>query len=113
MESNLPPFYVGQKVVYVGWDPSLKNTIHTVNALYKLTCGCWIVYSDTLPLGEYDMCSNCNKKTTRVYARIAMAKSLSPIQEQNFPLITLEKIQEKEREKEQVKEYDNQLIGGN
>lgn len=41
---NLPPFYEGQRVVYIGKGTSLAvNSTHTVTGINQLHCGCWSV----------------------------------------------------------------------
>lgn len=118
MESKLPPFYVGQKVVYVGLRglfPKDKTLI--VSAVAQGSCGCWVIaiqgsMYDKIKHTPGKYCSICDGiETTGVSGYIP--RIFRAVESQPFPLITLTQIQTKELEKEQVKEYDKQLIGKN
>lgn len=45
--NNLPPFYVGQKVVYITGDNMPKNSIHIVREVILADCGCFILKINT------------------------------------------------------------------
>jgi hypothetical protein len=93
--NNLPPFYVGQKVVYTGWRKDLRGKIYTVDLVVKADCGCWNIFSSTLPDGYYNQCANCFK-TSRTNGTVGCAISFSPLQESVFPSLKLSKVIEKE-----------------
>lgn len=40
---NLPPFYVGQRVVYLTGNHMVKGSIHPVKAIVQMSCGCWLI----------------------------------------------------------------------
>lgn len=98
---NLPPFYVGQKVVYIGVNNAIKDKIFKVLNVLKFDCGCY-----KIDIGmkfdleyKYTRCISCDKPTQTNdnvfwYASYAFA----PLQQQSFPLIKLSKIMEKEKE---------------
>ena len=94
---NLPPFYVGQKVEYVGWRKDLKGSIHTVLNIYKAKCGCWEIESDNLPYGNYKTCSSCKKNVTFI-GKVGAANSFRPLEEKPLPLLTFQQIKETEKE---------------
>lgn len=101
-ELNLPPFYVGQKVVAlvtktIEGVTLLKGSIHTVKGLMQCKCGSWKVdigfragrfaYNECYACGSlYNDCSNI------MFVRNT---NLSPIEE-NFQSISLEKVLEEE-----------------
>ena len=83
---NLPPFYVGQKVQYVGADgPFHKNGDFTrVTELGQASCGCWHIGTSVSGIDYLApftaICPCCNKKTTEgINGFIAM--NFRPIQE--------------------------------
>lgn len=98
-EINLPPFYVGQRVVAIK-DHSMgsfkKGDIKTVLGIEKLCC-CWnidvgIKFSQILW-----QCNTCKALKDTNQIGWINARSFAPIQE-NFQSISLEKILEKETE---------------
>jgi hypothetical protein len=93
---NLPPFYVGQKVEYVGWKSTLKGTKHIILDCFMSECGCWMVKTENLPNGTYYIC-DCGAVICLI-GKFGQAKSFRPLQQQKFPLIKLSKIMEKEKE---------------
>ncbi len=96
--NNLPPFYVGQKVVCVKTHTRgiyKKGQVFTVQNIYMQTCGCqWVInigyYSD-IPTMK---CSTCGL----VYKNDSAFKctSFKPLQESVFPSLTMSKVLEKE-----------------
>jgi len=40
---NLPPFYVGQKVVYITGISMPKDSIHIISDCLKKECNCYVV----------------------------------------------------------------------
>ena len=121
MSSKLAPFYVGQKVVCVKTliaSVLVKGNNYTVTGVFKKSCGCG--YQITVGIlspsdkSRGTRCCNCNKvNEDKTFEWPFNSACFAPIEKQNLPLITLTQIQTKELEKEQVKEYDKQLIGGN
>ncbi len=104
---NLPPFYVGQKVVYITGHNMPKNSIHTVNFISKKPCGCsWVIRIDDekfIPTpGNTNkiVCVQCGV----VYSRqkdtgeVWDANAFRAIQEAKPPLMTFTQIKEKEKE---------------
>jgi len=118
MESKLPPFYVGQKVVYITGLYMSKNSNHVVSDIKQCSCGCWVigingqVLKITKPEGVFYFDCGAPLSVDPDYTGWD-ATSFRARESQPFPLITLTQIQTKELEKEQVKEYDKQLIGKN
>lgn len=94
--NNLPPFYVGQKLIYTGWKKELKGTIHIVSELIRQGCGCWHVISKTLPLGQYNFCYYCSCFVESNCLHNANAKSFSPLQESPFPSLTMKEVVKEE-----------------
>lgn len=104
---NLPPFYVGQKVVYVTGTNMPKDSIHTVTGIKQNSCGCWSIAINGEPFGKnnaYNMlyCLKCGTRNLPLCGNNLLrgwyAANFRPLQQQNFPLITLSKIREKEKE---------------
>ncbi len=95
---NLPPFYVGQKVVYITGINMPKDSVHTVLGIIHHPCGCY-----SIDIGR--RYSNTHKRSscfTHQHAfvtinnniRYVMATSFRPLQEQTFPLLTYSKVLE-------------------
>lgn len=93
--NNLPSFYVGQKVVYIGRYKELIGSIHTITKVYKIRCGCYIVETDNLSNDDYNTCSDCGCRIY-IYGKVGMASSFKPLQESVFPSLTMSKVLEKE-----------------
>lgn len=99
---NLPPFYVGQKVVAIkdSQDGKAKRgIIYTVALCIQCKCGAWMVGIVELP-AEYDSsyhnrCLNLYEHTG-IYCRFGESKYFAPVQEE-FQSISLEKVIEKEK----------------
>mgnify|MGYP003490020378 CR=1 FL=1 len=102
---NLPPFYIGQKVVYVGSGRTFPlNSIHTISDLKKDSCGCWSVEVDGKNIefkNEYSRCKACGKVYTGFYYGY-FTSAFRPVQEAKPPLIKLTLSKIKETEKEQI-----------
>ena len=41
MKSNIPPFHIGQKVMYITGKNMPKDSMHIVKDIYQSECGCW------------------------------------------------------------------------
>lgn len=98
---NLPPFYPGQKVVYIGPRNARgfeSNKIYTVVECAKLCiCNTWDVDVGIPVRTGYKgtMCYTCGKTDLRK-TQILLAEYFKPVQQQKFPLIKLERVTEKE-----------------
>lgn len=99
--NNLPPFYVGQKVVYITGFKAPKDSIHTVKDVIKQPCGCYALSIETKAPREgiiyADGCEDCGKDymAQKVYTAWNI-KSFRPLQESVFPSLTMSKVLEKE-----------------
>jgi hypothetical protein len=98
MENNLPPFYVGQRVVALRSIGCVKKgKEYVVLGLFKCTkCHVWYVqhtHAKGVVLNDKFPCCG-NPIVTKDY-RAASAKHFAPIEE-NFQSITLEKVLEQE-----------------
>jgi hypothetical protein len=100
--NNLPPFFVGQKVVYITGNHMPKDSIHTVLGCKQYPCGHWTVKINTSSGINYyakGLTCICLKSRIDIDDGIEYywaAASFRPLQEQKFPLIKLKKIIEKE-----------------
>lgn len=98
--SNLPPFYVGQKVVCIEGYPNprffKKGDQFTILDIIKTPCcNMWIVnigvsmpYKNTI----------CDCGQTFKANQMFRASRFAPIEKQNIPLMTFSQIKEKEKE---------------
>lgn len=100
---NLPPFYVGQKVVYIG-SIMPKNSIHIVSDVVLFTCGCCAVAVNSKIVKTEKVnqiiCGTCGKYKKGIkfidngYAY--NSKSFRPLTESPFPTLTMSRVVEKE-----------------
>ena len=99
---NLPPFYVGQKVV------AIQNHVSGVfkkGDEFKVTgcligcCGHWIVTVGILDddYGHMVKCENCKKIQPATKEWEFLSTRFAPIQQQSYPLMTFSKIKEVEK----------------
>jgi len=102
---NLPPFYVGQKVVYITGINMPKDSIHTVTGIIKKSCGCYGLYINTLNLPWKDnlpihRCAECHSTAIKDHPIIGdwCSKSFRAIEEAKPPLMTFTQIKETEKE---------------
>lgn len=106
MESlNLPPFYVGQKVVSLKSGKALKkDEVVIVSALFKCECGEWHVQWGCPHGFESNILYDCECDRNITYMVPYMAhwgrnaRFFAPLQEQTYPLISLTKVVEENRE---------------
>jgi len=102
---KLPPFYVGQKVVYITGKRMPKNSIHTITGIVKHDCGHFGVYINTKnfnwgPTIKYCKCEICGELSpvspgsTKPWSTL----SFRAIEEAKPPLMTFTQIKEKEKE---------------
>lgn len=98
---NLPPFYVGQKIVALtnGCNGNLiKNNEYTVKSI-RFRCCAWLVDVGIVDLeSDESECSTCKK--TYKFEKIWWLSYIlfAPIEKQNLPLMTFSQIKEKEQE---------------
>lgn len=97
---NLPPFYVGQKVVYVTGNCMPKHSIHTIHNITQHVCGCWCVDIGLKLNRQYTTyCCHCGNKTKYLPSSDIdwfTSRAFRPLQSQSFPLISLSKVIEKQ-----------------
>lgn len=100
---NLPPFYIGQKVVYITGNNMPKDSIHIVTEINRKECGCYYINIDNKII-EQDIpkhvthvgCSNCNFtriKNDTDKQRGWNIKSFRALEQKSFPLIKFEQIE--------------------
>jgi len=98
---NLPPFYVGQRVEYIGNGSKLKkHSKHTVLDIWKEPCGCWgIDIGKSKDSGKMlRKCIYCNVIYDNTFKAGFYARVFRPVQEAKPPLMTFTQIKEKEKE---------------
>lgn len=105
---NLPPFYIGQKVVYITGKSMPKNSIHTVTGIIQSSCGCWDISINGIPFDKQEKPSLSNSFVCSVCLKIInrgnpvdelkgwSVESFRPLQQTKFPLMTFYQIKEKE-----------------
>lgn len=111
MKTNIPPFQIGDKVVYITGISMPKDSIHIVTGLHQEACGCWYIAIDNLPFWTEDstymkdvdivICPDCKKEfEIQLYVNICGwdPESFRLVQEQKAKLLTFEKIQQEEKE---------------
>ena len=105
MKANIPPFYVGQKVVYIKSEWFPKDSVHIVSSINRIKCGCWEVYVDGKGWGKNNqrnknvICKGCYGRYFSVKTYLGYLHSdFKPIEEMKAPLLTFEKIKEEEKE---------------
>lgn len=98
---NIPPFYVGQKVVYITGICMPKNTICKVSYICREDCGCWVmgVNNETPSSANIIMrCNLCGCITIPKANHAFDCNSFRPLQELKAQMLTFEKIKEEEKE---------------
>jgi hypothetical protein len=103
-EHNLPPFYVGQKVVALrtsDFGGVIKDKTYTVECCFVTKCcKVWKVgIAETTATEDVSICNTCGKDVNHKgsFVLIGDAKYFAPIQT-DFIAITFEKVIEQERE---------------
>lgn len=97
--NNLPPFYVGQKVVQLVdgvFTKTKKGDVYTVKELLRFPCGCWTVdvgIKSTKPKVACNLHNDSREFTNGI--RWVNSMFLAPIEE-NFQSISYSKILEEE-----------------
>lgn len=100
--NNLPPFYVGQKVVCVDSENTVsihkmlfnKNQIYTVHSIKKTNCcKLWVINIGIKDDADILICP-CGKESKN--DNHFRASRFKPLQQQSFPLISLSKVIEEQ-----------------
>ena len=99
-ELNLPPFYIGQRVIALTSDPKggmrIKGKEYPILDIRECKCGRYTVDIGERGVYAVVICSSCRHETPRpTVTEWHNAASFAPIQE-NFQHITLEKVLEEE-----------------
>lgn len=106
--NNLPPFFIGQKVVYITGRSLPKNFESRVLSIRNDGCKCspWLIKihkdskESTYDIKKYDnvICATCGCLIpVNIYNQQSgywYATSFRPLQEQKFPLISYSKVLE-------------------
>lgn len=104
---NLPPFYIGQKVVYITGNNMPKGSIHTVTGIKQMVCGCWDLFINNEPpwklraTTQYLECTECGIHIPNTIENCLYgwdANSFRAIEEIKASIMTLSQIKETERE---------------
>lgn len=97
---NLPPFYVGQKVVCIKNHSSgvvLKDKTYTVTSVLKICCGFRIGVGIEWNYGTKNVCcSSCTSIRPPDKEWMLSPCLFAPLQESVFPTLTLSRVIEKE-----------------
>lgn len=103
--NNLPPFYIGETVEYITGKNMPKGTHVIVTGIKREGCGCWTISFKDNPFfddglgNELVKCACCKKKFRNSNELCGwFSTSFSPIKKQSFPLISLSKVIEKEKQ---------------
>lgn len=107
MKSNIAPFYIGQKVVYITGINMPKNSRHTVYDIKQDDCGCWVIaigcheygkkiLLETLPSGHIWKCPECHKIHSGDAFMGWYASSFRPAEEISLPFLTFKQVRETE-----------------
>lgn len=107
---NLPPFYIGQKVVCV--EQSTNGTL-CLNKIYTVTgttthCHCGVVVNvnnigergsmlKKIEAGQLVTCPTCRVTYTSNGLQYFLSSRFAPIQRQKFPLMTFSEIKQTEK----------------
>lgn len=98
--NNLPPFYIGQKVVYITGIHMPKGSIHTVSDYHEAPCGCKSIaingHKITRKTGEFN-CTDHPGEFIGTYDNddnTYYPESFRPLVEQTLPLISYSKVLE-------------------
>jgi hypothetical protein len=100
--TNLPPFYVGQKVIYITGHNMPKDSVHTVLDIKKDIFGCWRIYVKPIGLsysGSNVKCSSCEKifnSSNSLSADYIIFTSFRALKESPFPSMTAKEVITKE-----------------
>jgi hypothetical protein len=101
MENNLPPFYVGQRVVALKTSPIVlgvqikRGDVYTVKEIFFCKCKQWILVVNEVAISYQGQRIMCCIENVAYSNAGGSAKYFAPILE-NFQSITLEKVLEQE-----------------
>jgi len=107
---NLPPFYIGQKVIYITGISMPKDSVHTVSDMRQNICGCWSIEINgavikTIPFkndGTHVSCDDCNYFEPLRSSHFKLTgwdpRSFRAIKEAKPPPLTFTQIKETEKE---------------
>lgn len=97
---NLPPFYIGQNVIYIG--PSNNGFVNGKKYIVKgceKKCSCYYLVNVGIK-NVYNLileCPDCKSRFTPTEIWL-WHELFRPVRKQKFPLITLSKIKETEKQ---------------
>ena len=99
--NNLPPFYVGQKVVYIKNIALLENSIHIVRSIRPWPCGCFDVFVDAYNFTAHSNWSGRVRCPDHDWCMLPGScgidsKSFRPVLQEKAPLIKLIKVIEEQ-----------------
>jgi hypothetical protein len=103
---KIPPFYIGQKVVYITGLQMPKNSIHVVSDTFLSKCGCWVIEINNKKLTPFTAktnrtrclnCGNAYNSHNNDYTGWA-SNSFRAFEEKKLQLLTFIEIKEKEKE---------------
>lgn len=105
MKANIPPFYIGQKVVYITGINMPKNSVHVVTGMNcSPCCGAFRLFIE-IPAGKndptkpYALCTNgCKYKKPQNYEVAWDPNSFRPLEYIKPKLMTFEEINQTEKE---------------
>lgn len=107
IKSNLPKFYIGQKVRYITGIHMPKNSTHIVSDYHIQPCGCHTMAIDgeklktvtsTRPLIGCEECGKVMLSGGAVVDNLWSPDSFLAVQEQNYPLMSFFQILKVEKE---------------
>jgi hypothetical protein len=96
--NNLPPFYIGQKVIAIKTHSQgtfIKGVSYKVTNYIKCDCGVWWISVGGTTDRINRRCT-CGHLTPTYGLSHGDSRLLAPIQEQTFPLISYSKVLEQE-----------------
>jgi len=107
MKANIPPFTIGDKVVYITGKMMPKNSKHTISHVKQHICGCWIVGINNIPitsnkstagLVRCDLCLSLYSDSHYEVSGAWSAKSFRKVSEQPMKKLTFAEIEKVEKE---------------
>jgi len=102
-KANIPPFQIGDKVVYITGKHMPKNTICKITRVLRWPCGCWGVHIDKQEpktLNAYaNNCLDCGKDFPLQHLPdVWCASSFRKVSEQPIKRLTFSEIEKVEKE---------------
>lgn len=120
--NNLPPFYVGENVVYITGNSMPKNSVHIVSDIWKDPCGCFSLSINgklrdgIKSINPFTKCYRCEKiysSDLEISESGWESESFKSLQKQKLKLITFKQIQENEKSKQNEFDLINQILTEN